>query len=310
MDLRNAGWKGKGAGHAQTSEMTLAEVHRQAAREQAEQRSNTQQAVSRGGSRVGQPRNAGGSDWQTTPSAPRPARPADFSNIGHRISSSSAGPSFGPQSTFGRKKGGAGQSTPPISRQASTANIPNMSNANQFALLNESSESAEPSEPAPQRKKLNLAPRTKPVEGGEGEGEEEGEGEDEGEGDGAEDGDDADENASGPDDEIGTPKERAMSIDAAKAKIDLDMKELWGEKDSGGSRNPDDIVHYFRALPESFRSLLFGKLYEAVFRTAKFKDAEIVAKGLASAVEEGATTSDIVKDGQVTRTVLSARYTC
>lgn len=293
--MRNAGWKGKGAGHAQTSEMTLAEVHRMAAREQAEQRSNTQQAVSRGGSRVGQPRNAGGSDWQTTPSQPRPARPADFSNIGHRISSSSAGPSFGPQSTFGRKKGGPGQSTPPISRQASTANIPNMSNTNQFALLNESSEAAEGSESGPQRKKLTLAPRTKPVEG-EGEGDADGEGE--GEDKDADEGDDADETGSAPEEEIGTPKEeRAMSVDAAKAKIDLDMKELWGEKDSGGSRNPDDIVHYFRALPESFRSILFGKLYESVFRTAKFKDAELVAQGLASAVEEGATSSEIVKDG-------------
>ena len=169
-----------------------------------------------------------------------------------------------------------------------------MSNANQFALLNDANEAADSTDGAApsQRRRLNLAPRTVPVDGEEGEAAPaaEGEGEDAAEG--------SDDQASSSDgDEVSTPK--PMTETAAKAKIDLDMTELWGEKDSGGSRNPDDIVHYFRALPEHHRPLLAVRLYDEVFRTAKLKDAEVVAKGLASAVEEGAASPEIVKKGLV-----------
>lgn len=305
--MRNAHWKGKGAGHIQTSQLTIAEVHQAAAREQAQQRSSTQQSISRAGSRAGQPRGGGGSDWQTAPSQPRPSRPADFSNIG-RLSSTNAAPTFaGPQSAFGRnRRGGAAggsQSTPPISRQASQANIPNMSNANQFALLNESGEASESPDAAaaaggaaPQRRRLNLAPRTVPVDGENGEAAGE-QGDDAAEEDGSEEQNDDEDESSAEDEHLKTPK--PMTETAAKAKIDLDMTELWGEKDSGGSRNPADIVAYFQALPESLRHLLANKLYDEVFRTAKMKDAEVVAKGLASAVTEGAASPDIVKNGYV-----------
>jgi translation initiation factor 4G len=169
-----------------------------------------------------------------------------------------------------------------------------MSNANQFALLNDANEAADSTEAGPQRQRqrLNLAPRTVPVdgEGGDAAAAAEGEGEDAAEGSEDQDGE-----SSAESDEVSTPK--PMTETAAKAKIDLDMTELWGEKDSGGSRNPDDIVHYFRALPEHHRPLLSSKLYDEVFRTAKLKDAEIVAKGLASAVGEGAASSEIVKKG-------------
>ena len=170
-----------------------------------------------------------------------------------------------------------------------------MSNANQFALLNDANETAESTEAggaAPQRRRLQLAPRTVPVDGEGGDAAPAGEGEGE---EGAEGSDDQDAESSTESDEVKTPK--PMTETAARAKIDLDMKELWGEKDSGGSRDPDDIVHYFKALPEHHRPLLAVKLYDEVFRTAKLKDAEIVAKGLASAVEEGAASPEILKKG-------------
>lgn len=123
------------------------------------------------------------------------------------------------------------------------------------------------------------------------------EGADEEQGDDDEAGSESD---AGSDDEHASPSQaKEMTETGAKAKIDLDMKELWGEKDQGGSRNPDDIVHYFSALPEAHRLLLANKLYDEVFRTAKYKDAEVVAKGLSSAVEDGAATAEIVKDASV-----------
>lgn len=111
----------------------------------------------------------------------------------------------------------------------------------------------------PQRKKLALQPRTKPTEGEEEEEE-----------------------------ETATPSSPtlSMTVDGAKAKIDRDMKELWGEKDAGGSRNPDDVVEYYRTLPEEHRSLLTQRLIDDAFRLAKLKEFEIIAKGWAQVKDE------------------------
>lgn len=82
----------------------------------------------------------------------------------------------------------------------------------------------------------------------------------------------------------------------AKAKIAMDMKELWGEKDAGGSRSPGDIVEYYQALPAEHRHLLSEQLAEDVFRIAKLRDAEVVAKGWQAALkDEAATTEDLSK---------------
>jgi len=291
FDLRAARWKGA---KATTSVMTIAEIHQQAAKEQAQKSAATQQSMSnmsRPGSRPGQPRNGPG-DWQTTPSQAPRQRPTDFSHMG-RLNSTNAAPSFQPQSAFGKnRKGGASASTPPISRQPSQANIA-VTNANPFALLHDSNEAAESSEAAPQRKKLNLAPRTKPVSGDEAEGEGEGDGEGEGR------------QSEESDDEVTTPVQSSMMTEtAALAKIKLDMSELWGDKNSGGSRNPDDIVHYFRALPEPRRPLLATQLYEDVFRLAKLKDAQVIAKGLSAAVDEGVATKDSLTTGWVHTSVI------
>lgn len=152
-----------------------------------------------------------------------------------------------------------------------------------FAMLNEAdSAAAEPAEPAPQRKKLNLKPRTKPIPG-EGEGDSEGEGEQSGEEDEAEA-------------EAGDAKP-AMSKEDAKTKIATDLKELWGEKDTGGTRSVDDIVEYYRALPSEHQHLLSEKLAEDVFRIAKLRDAEVVAKGWAAALKAEAVSADDLKKG-------------
>jgi translation initiation factor 4G len=283
IDLRAAGWKGN---KATSSVKTIAEIHQEAAREQAQKSAATNASVSRQSSNRGHPRNGPG-DWQTSQSAaPRQQRPADFSNIG-RLASSTGAPNFAPQSAFKNRRNGANVSTPPISRQPSQANIASVTNANPFALLNENSEAADTSEPAPQRKKLNLKPRTKPVEGEAGDAAEEEEGDESGK-------------ESGSEDEVTTPTQSTeMTETAAKAKIDIDMKELWGEKDQGGSRNPADIVHYFRALPETRRPLLVSRLLDEVFRLAKLKDAQVVAKAFSAAVEEGVAATEQLKSGYV-----------
>lgn len=287
MDLRKKGWASK---KAQGGVMTIAEVHQQAAREQAEKSAAaaqaTRESISRGGSRAGARRDAQPGEWQSVGTAPvgRPiSRPADFSQLGRGVSSvGSAGPNFGPKSVFNNKaKGKApGSSTPPLSRQASTSNM-NSFSALDEAPASERRESADANEP--QRPKLKLKPRTKPIPGEEGEDADE-----------AEDAEDVDE-----EEEAETPKAEtaAMSEDDAKSKIDSDMKELWGEKDAGGARNPDDIVEYFRALPEEHQSLLSVRLVDDVFRMSKMKDAEIVAKGWTRALSEGVASKDDLLKG-------------
>ncbi|OCF38389.1 translation initiation factor 4G [Kwoniella heveanensis CBS 569] len=284
MDLRKNKWQSR---NKQAGVMTIAEIHQQAAQEKAAAAAQVQrESISRGGSRTGHSRRDGPQpgEWQSVSTNPRAGigRPADFSGIGRNISSTGmpSAPTFGPSSVFARKgkAGAAGSVTPPLSRQPSSANM--------FSALNDAPDtapaerrpSADAGEPAPQRKKLQLAPRTKPLPG-EGEGEDEGDKE-EGE------------------EEEGEETEGAadMSEDAAKAKITSDMKELWGEKDQGGSRDAEDIAEYFRALPEARRPLLAERLVDDVFRIAKLPDAKVVAKGWKAALSGNAASVDVLKE--------------
>ena len=277
--------------------MTIAQVHQQAAREQSEKAAaaaqSARESISRGGSRAGHARRDGPQpgEWQSVATGARPLqRPTDFSNIGRNISSSgSANPiSFGPSSVFSknRKPGAPGVVTPPLSRQASTSNMFGVLRDEPAEAAAAKREGAEVGEAAPQRKKLTLQPRTKPLEGEDDEGEAEG-------------GVEGAEEDTASEDEVSTPAETnvGMSAKAVKTKIASDMKELWGDKDVGGSRNPDDIVEYFRALPEDHRSSLAEKLVEDVFRIAKPKDVEIVGKGWTAALEQGVATTDTLRQG-------------
>lgn len=269
MDLQKHGWKSK---KTQSSVMTIAEIHQQAAKEQAQKTAHAAQSsresMSRGGSRAGRQRD--GNDWQSVQQPVRlPQRPADMSNLG-KITTSGAGPTFaGPSSVFS-KRGKPNAATPPLSRQASTANM--------FSALNDAPEPA--AEAAAERPKLNLKPRSVPMPG-----EEKEEGEEE-------------EDEEAEEEEPEAEKSPAvMSEDAAKTKIASDMKELWGEKDMGGSRNPEDIVEYYKALPESRQQLLSLQLVDEAFRLSKYKDAEVIAKGLKLALAENVATVEVLKQG-------------
>ena len=273
--MRREKWASK---KNQGSVMTIAEIHQQAAREQAEKSAaaaqSSRESISRGGSRAGGRRDAQPGEWQSVAPAARVAPRADFTNLGRGVSSSgSAGPNFGPKSVFAQGKGKlAGTTTPPaLSRQTSTTNMFSALDAIEQSASEDRRGSAE----EPQRRKLNLAPRTKPVTGEEGEGEE-----------------------SGEEDDVSTPVDTTtgMSADKAKAKIESDMKELWGEKDAGGSRNPDDVVEYFRALPEEHQPLLAERLTADVFRISKVKDAEVVGKAWTRALD-GAVTKEVLIKG-------------
>lgn len=282
VDLRRNKWNSR----KEVVPTTIAQIHQQAARENAEKAQAARESLSRGGSRAGHSRREGAAqpgEWQSVAAGPRPPqRPTDFSNIGRGVSSAGlpSAPTFGPSGVFARGKKGAAGATPPISRHSSTTNMSNM-----FGALVDAESGAAESADAPQRKKLQLAPRTKPIptdddeEGSDAEGDE----------DEDEDDDDGEAEAEAA--------PAAMTAEAAKAKIDMDVKELWGEKDAGGSRNPDDIVEYYRSLPAEHRGLLSEKLGEDVFRIAKYRDAEVVAKGWKKAVSEDVASVDDLKAG-------------
>jgi translation initiation factor 4G len=92
-----------------------------------------------------------------------------------------------------------------------------------FALLNQDSSegaapAAESSEPTPQRKRLVLAPRSKPLPGTGEDGEDVEEGED------AEEGDEEEETGAGEEEK---DKEPEMSKEQAEAKIKANLDEFW-----------------------------------------------------------------------------------
>jgi translation initiation factor 4G len=279
MDLRKSKWQSK----KEVVPTTLAQIHQQAARENAEKAQAARESISRGGSRAGHSRREGSQpgEWQPVGTAgPRPPqRPADLSHFGRGVSSAGLPntPTFGPTGAFARnRKGGVTGSTPPLSRHASSTNMSNM-----FGVLNEAADSSSPAaaDAAPERKKLQLAPRTKPLPSKD---------DDE---DGSDDAEDDDDDEAEAETEANT-----MTKDAAKAKIAMDVKELWGEKDAGGSRNPSDIVEYYTALPAEHRYLLSERLTDDVFRIAKVRDAEVVSKGWKAALDaEVASIEDLSK---------------
>lgn len=231
-------------------------------------------SASRGGSPRANDRagfgGPGGDAW--TPVNNRlPAKPADMSAFGN-IKTSGL-PAFGPQSVFGRKKGGKASEdvTPPLSRTPSS---------NMFSALlegNDDGESASSPADAPQRKRLQLQPRTvssTEVDNAEPEAE-------------------ADNASADGEAESGNEE---MSEEQIERKIKNDVEELWGEKDQGGTRKPSDIAEYFESLPESARTKLAAKLVEDVFRLSKQSDTDVVVKGFALALEQDVLTSEQAKE--------------
>lgn len=294
MELRANRWQLR---NSDGGVQTIAQVHEQAAREQAKKSAaaaqSSREASSRSGSRQGHSRRnefggQGGSDWTPVANARLPQRQTDFSSFGRIGTQTGVPTALGPSSVFNKRKSNVpGQVTPPLSRQSSSSNM--------FGVLSGDGATADvgPSDgrrgsgdAGSQRKKLALLPRSKPVDGDDEKEEDEDE---EGGEEGAE--------TSAEEDEVegADAPSTNMSESQARTKIASDVKELWGEKDSGGSRNPEDIVDYFRALPVTFHQLLATQLVDDVFRIAKKSDAEVVANGWSKAIEVGVTSVDVLQ---------------
>ncbi|PKI85858.1 hypothetical protein MVES1_000199 [Malassezia vespertilionis] len=157
IDLRSNNWVPR---HDTTAPKTIAEIHADAAKQQqrkeTEKFSRHDNPISRGGSRRGQQRErepTGSDGWSTVGGQAQPARSSragDLSEFGKGIDRSSGKLGSGPQSIFSRKSQGKGSD--------SGTESPTQSKTNMFDLLNSGEADA------PQRKPLQLQPRTKPAE--------------------------------------------------------------------------------------------------------------------------------------------------
>ncbi|KAJ4483157.1 hypothetical protein C8R41DRAFT_840759 [Lentinula lateritia] len=282
IELRERKWQQRNAVAAPT---TIAKIHEAAAKEKAAaekdayaRQMNT--SMSRTGSRRGGDRNdhqAGADGWTVTGNAPRPpAKVGDLSKFGQI--SKGAPMTFGPSSVFAGKKENKRES---LSRTNSNANMFQMLQnveAAEVATKTSRPPSRKPSvdlgsggapEPAPQRKRLNLLPRTKPVD---------------------QDSAPQQESDSEEEEEITDEPEQEMSEDEAKKKISEDTKEFFGV------RSLDEAEVYFEKLPSMYHHSLVDKLVTLAIES-KEADARLVgdfferaaAKKLcsASAFEEG-----------------------
>ena len=151
VDLRNNNWVPR---HDQSAPKTIGEIHAEAAQQQQQKEA---EKFSRGGSRRGQPRHAPPPDqashdgWSTVGNAPpsRSGRATDFSGFGKGLDRSSNGKlGGGPQSVFHRRN--------QRDDERSMSPTPNM-----FNLLTGDGAGEEP-----HRRKLQLQPRTKPLDDG------------------------------------------------------------------------------------------------------------------------------------------------
>ncbi|KDN49919.1 hypothetical protein K437DRAFT_73771 [Tilletiaria anomala UBC 951] len=273
IELRKANWVPR---HDNSGPKTIADVHREAAKQKIEQdreaalRAARGGPMSRGGSRRGQTRDSP-DGWNTIGQAPPPMlRPTDLSKFGKGINR--GGPTnigSGPQSVFSKKGGkgtGSEEGSNPPTRTNSSSNI--------FALL---SKDAEPEEP--QRPKLKLQPRTKPLPGDD---EKEPEGADEE----AEEGEDEEE-------ELAIAE---ISDEQAKTKIDNNVKEFLEVKniEEGKSsiealpvsRRPDFIKAIAAAAMDKNDAVvqLVAQLFGAL-KSADIVDDDMIVKGFKDHVD-------------------------
>ncbi|KAJ3737527.1 hypothetical protein DFJ43DRAFT_1148650 [Lentinula guzmanii] len=244
IELRERKWQSRNAVAAPT---TIAKIHEAAAKEKAtaDKEAYTRQiSMSRGGSRRGGERNdhqASADGWTVSGSTPRPpAKVGDLSRFGQI--SKGAPMTFGPSSVFAGKKESKRES---LSRTNSNANMFQMLQnveAAEVATKTSRPPSRKPSvdlgqggapEPAPQRKRLNLLPRTKPVD---------------------QDSTTQQESGSDSEDEAVDEPEQEISEEEVTKKISEDVKEFFGV------RNIDEAEVYFEKLPSHHHHSLVDKL--------------------------------------------------
>ena len=259
--------------------MTDSVTIKQAAKEKADKekdafmRQNT--SMSRGGSRRGGNRDTAEvshpDGWSVAgPSAPPRQQPkvGDLSQFG-KISKTTP-ISFGPASVFSGKKGTDSKSRdPPISRTPSTSsNMFSMLQSTDTVVDPPTSKSSRPPsrkpsvdlatgappDPAPQRRRLQLLPRSKPL------------------------GEDSTSTPAGSDDgsddegaeETGALTPAGMSEAEVKVKIEEDTKEFFA------IRILDEAESYFSILPTEHRHLLVDAL---VMKSIEMKEPDVILVG-------------------------------
>ncbi|KIY68094.1 hypothetical protein CYLTODRAFT_421949 [Cylindrobasidium torrendii FP15055 ss-10] len=243
LELRERRWIPRNL--AVVAPTTIAAVHEQAAKDKDKESQLRTMSMSRGGSRRGGERTEsiiGPDGWAVAGGSMRGAPPkaGDLSKFGQINKTAGAPMTFGPQSSIYSGKKDKRES---IQRT-------NSSSQNMFQMLSQQSESAaEPSAPAeaPVRRKLVLAPRSKPIESTT-----------------AASGDDEPTATESPVEE--TP---AMSDADAKRKVDEDLKEFFAV------RNLEEADDYFQRLPAAHHQLLVDKLVSRAIES-KQADAELV----------------------------------
>ncbi|PFH52156.1 hypothetical protein AMATHDRAFT_57504 [Amanita thiersii Skay4041] len=258
IELRERKWVARNAVAAPT---TLAQIHEAAAKEKAAQDKEASQRISmsRGGSRRGgnredypQPNPDG---WTVTGSTSRAnTRAGDLSHFG-RISKAQPITTLGPSSVFAGKKESKRE---PLSRTNSHSNM--------FQMLTEAPADKGPTEPTPQRKKLVLQPRSKPLD----------------------EPNRPDETGSPAEEEIPAPTELPEA--AAKAKIEEDIKEFFNV------RNLDEAENYFTDLPAQYHQRLVDQLITKTVE-AKETDAKLVSDLFARAKSKGLCTPESYEEG-------------
>lgn len=277
IELRERKWIPRNAVAAPT---TIAQVHEFAAKEKADKekdaymRQNT--SMSRGGSRRGGNRDTAEAShpdgWSVAGSGAPPRqlpKAGDLSQFG-KISKTTQ-LSFGPASVFSGKKGTDSKSRdPPISRTPSTSsNMFSMLQSTDTVVDPPTSKSSRPPsrkpsvdlaagappDPAPQRRRLQLLPRSKP-KGEESKPSTPAVSEDGSDDEGAE--------------ETGAPTPAGMSEAEAKAKIEEDTKEFFGV------RMLDEAESYFSSLPTEHRYWLVDAL---VMKSIEMKERDVTLVG-------------------------------
>ncbi|KAJ3551381.1 hypothetical protein NP233_g13091 [Leucocoprinus birnbaumii] len=261
IELRDRKWVARNAVAAPT---TIAQVHEAAAKEKAaheKEYAQRQISMSRGGSRRGGDRSeqpqVNPEGWAVAGNAARPPSKVDLTNFG-KISNKALPTTFGPGSVFAGKGKDKRES---LSRSSSSANM--------FSMLQNAESGADKTpEAQPQRKKLALLPRTKPIEA------------------------DSQQNPESDEEEEATTPAASveMSDEQAEKKIKEDLKEFFAV------RNLDEAEVYFTALPAQHHSTLVDKLVSSAVES-KEADAKLVADLFGRAVEKGLCSQEVLEQG-------------
>ncbi|KXN87473.1 Eukaryotic translation initiation factor 4 gamma [Leucoagaricus sp. SymC.cos] len=262
IELRERKWVAR---NAVAAPATIAQIHEAAAKEKAAQEkeySQRQISMSRGGSRRGHDRNeqsqVNPEGWAVAGNATRPpSKGVDLSNFG-KISKAIP-VTFGPSSVFAGKK----DKRESLSRTSSSSNM--------FSMLQNAESGADKTpEAQPQRRKLALLPRTKPIEA-----------------------ETQQQQESSEDEEVSIPAPAAeMSEEVAEKKIKEDLKEFFAV------RNLDEAEVYFTALPTMHHSKLVDKLVSSAVES-KEADAKLVADLFTRAVSKNLCSQETFEQGFV-----------